>query len=270
MPWVRLDDHFDENPKIASVGPLGLALWVTGLAYCNRNLTDGFIPSSVALRLLSLEFDYMGEPSTVLVGGQRDYNEDTQVGTFPDGHYLPRLLVGAHLWDSVAGGYQIHDFEQYQPTKAQVESDRAQKQAAGQAGGKASAQARAQAKSKQGPSDIPTIPQAKSNPVPDPVPPGSKEPESATRPLPLPRKTTPTEEWLAEMREHYGPLLRDFDETLGFHMNGSYYRGCRDKCGFLEKKLKAAVEREGGIGVNGKAKSLDDPFAAMVVKGYDQ
>lgn len=26
MPWVRLDDHFDENPKVLSVGPLGLAL----------------------------------------------------------------------------------------------------------------------------------------------------------------------------------------------------------------------------------------------------
>ena len=57
-----------------------------------------------------------------------------------------------------------------------------------------------------------------------------------------PKKTKPTEEWADEMREKYP--LRDFDETLRFHMNGSYYRGCADKCAFLEGKLKAASERE--------------------------
>ena len=31
MPWVRLDDHFDEHPKLAEAGPLGLALWVAGM-----------------------------------------------------------------------------------------------------------------------------------------------------------------------------------------------------------------------------------------------
>ena len=48
MPWVRVDDHFNEHPKLAKVGPLGWGIWLAGLAYCNRNLTDGFIPLSIA------------------------------------------------------------------------------------------------------------------------------------------------------------------------------------------------------------------------------
>ncbi len=91
------------------------------------------------------------------------------------------------------------------------------------------------------------------DPVIDPV--RVTEPEDAAdaaalpkdnpdKPIPLPKKTHPTETWAAEMREQYGPNLRDFDETLKFHMNGSYYRTCADKCAYLETKLKAAVERE--------------------------
>ena len=44
MPWVRIDDGYADHPKMAAVGPLGQALWLAGLAYCNRYLTDGFIP----------------------------------------------------------------------------------------------------------------------------------------------------------------------------------------------------------------------------------
>ena len=82
-----------------------------------------------------------------------------------------------------------------------------------------------------------------------------------SKPLPLPKKTTPTEEWAAEMRQKY--RLRDFDETLRFHMNGSYYRTCADKCTFLEKKLEAAAEREAGLrGLNGNGKPRIHPDAS--------
>ena len=161
MVWVRLDDHFDENPKILSVGPLGLALWVSGLAYCNRNLTDGFIPTSIALRLLSLEFEGPGDqtPSTMLVGGRRSGDADGQIGFVPDRFYIPNLLVVAALWESVPGGYQVHDYAEFQPIRAEIEKERAAKRAAGKAGGIAAAQARAVADG-----------QAKSKPVPVPVP----------------------------------------------------------------------------------------------------
>ena len=56
MAWVKIDDHFDEHPKIAQAGPLAVAVWLAGLAYCNRNLTDGFIPWSKAQGLVSWQF----------------------------------------------------------------------------------------------------------------------------------------------------------------------------------------------------------------------
>lgn len=164
MTWVKLDDHFDENPKIAQVGPLGIALWVTGLAYCNRNLTDGFIPTAIALRMLSLEYDDPEErPTTILLGGSRDRRDDGQVGCVPEGYTVPNQLVGAGLWEDAPGGYMVHDYAQFQPLKAQIEAERATKQAAGQAGGIAAAKARATAGGK-------ASGQAKSNPDPDPDP----------------------------------------------------------------------------------------------------
>lgn len=167
MTWVKLDDHFDENPKIAQVGPLGLALWVTGLAYCNRNLTDGFIPTAIALRMLSLEYDDPDErPTTILLGGVRDRGDDGQIGCVPEGYTVSNQLVKAGLWEDVPGGFQIHDFAHYQPTRAQVEAERAQKVAAGQAGGIAAAKARAKAGAQA---------ESKPVPVPDPVPIASNE-----------------------------------------------------------------------------------------------
>jgi hypothetical protein len=169
--WVRLDDHFDEHPKIASVGPLGLALWVTALAYCNRNLTDGFIPASVASRLLAYEFEEAdGRSACVLIGGEYNADPQGQLGFLPDRYYLPELLVGAGLWEHAKGGYQVHDYADFQPTRVQVEAERATKAAAGRAGGIAAATARAMAERQQNASRTPADAVAKSKPVPDPVP----------------------------------------------------------------------------------------------------
>lgn len=178
MPWVRLDDHFDENPKIAQIGPFGIALWVTALAYCNRNLTDGFIPWSVARKLVAWEWlepddrpelltaDELAEPKRLLTAAFNCgmHGEDVE------SPYVIKLLVCAGLWDEVDGGYQIHDYADFQPTKAQVESERAAKVAAGQAGGIAAAQAKRQRALQQNPSRHPSKTLAESKPVPDPVP----------------------------------------------------------------------------------------------------
>ncbi len=124
VPWVRLDDSFPDHPKIAAAGPFGGWLHVCGLCYCNRHLTDGFIPASVAHRLMDADTAGLTECSAVA--------ED---------------LCERGLWHKVEGGYEIHDYLDYQPSRADVEQLRAKKKAAGQAGGQASAQARAQAKS---------------------------------------------------------------------------------------------------------------------------
>lgn len=127
MPWVRLEDDFYDHPKMAAAGPLGIAWWVTGLAYSNRNLTDGRIPRPVARRLLDLDglgwHMWMGE----LSGGGEDVEPDA----------LIQHLIDAGLWHdskthcgaddcptALPGGYSIHGFFGYQPSAEQVKAER--------------------------------------------------------------------------------------------------------------------------------------------------
>lgn len=96
MPWVRLDDGFPEHPKLIQAGAAAGWLYVAALCYSARNLTDGHIPAAVLPRL-----------ADVKAPGR-----------------LAAKLVEARLFIEVDGGWQIHDFERYQPTRAQVEADR--------------------------------------------------------------------------------------------------------------------------------------------------
>lgn len=125
MAWVRLDDHFDENTKLQAAGPLGVALWTCSLAYCNRNLTDGFIPKSKAHTLL--DFDGLA-----MVDGM--HGEDIT------GAMIAKKLVDVGLYEVVEGGYIVHDYLDYQPSKAEIEAQRQhvseERSKAGQAGAK--------------------------------------------------------------------------------------------------------------------------------------
>lgn len=161
MPWIRVDDHFDGHPKLAAVGPVGWGVWLAGLAYCNRNLTDGFIPYAAA--------EGIGGSWRVRIpvdGGEEVWSIDRGSGMHGqamDTQWVIDLLIGAGLWEPVMGGYRIHDYADFQPTKAQVIAERAAKQAAGRAGGLAAAAARATADAQAGAV-------AKSKPVPNPNP----------------------------------------------------------------------------------------------------
>lgn len=121
--WVKIDDHVDQNTKIAQVGPLGFALWTAGLAYCNRTLTDGFIPWTVARSLLAWEF--LAPPDEN--GKRRIYKmaaASGHVGLDVSSEFVIDLLLYAGLWEVVDGGYEVHDYKDFQPTRAQVEADR--------------------------------------------------------------------------------------------------------------------------------------------------
>src|SRR5262245_43644468 len=93
MAWVKLDDGFAEHPKIIQVGTAGAWLLIQALCYCNRNLTDGFIPARIA---------------RAMAGGRV---------------LITRMLV-ARLWEACENGYKIHDFSQYQPTRSEVITER--------------------------------------------------------------------------------------------------------------------------------------------------
>lgn len=94
MPWFRVDDDLALHPKAIAAGNTALGLWVRAGAYSAQYLTDGFVPVSMI---------------ATLGGRPRD----------------ARALVDARLWSQVAGGYQFHDWAIYQPSRADVEADRA-------------------------------------------------------------------------------------------------------------------------------------------------
>lgn len=97
MSWVKLDDQFTDHPKIAQAGALAGWLYVCGLTYSARYLTDGFVPAAQVRRLADVD------------------NAET----------LAARLVAAGLWEPAPGGYQIHDYLDYQPSGEAVRKERA-------------------------------------------------------------------------------------------------------------------------------------------------
>ena len=123
MAWARIDDKFLDNPKVRKAGKEATYLYLSALVYSSSQLTEGFI-SDEALGLVAFK------------GFIR--NEQTHAAT----------LVSCGLWDRIRGGYTIHDYLEYNPTKAEIEQARAKKAAAGSKGGQATAQALAEARAK--------------------------------------------------------------------------------------------------------------------------
>lgn len=98
MAWVKLDDQFFAHPKVIDLPQEAKLLYLCGLTHCAAQLTDGFI-SQGAVRLVAAMVDV------------------------PQGHAGD--LIAAGLWDEVAGGFQVHDFLDYNPSGEQVKRDRA-------------------------------------------------------------------------------------------------------------------------------------------------
>ena len=132
------DNDFYDHPKFTEAGPLGTALWLAGMAYCNRNFTDGYIPASKARSLL--DFDGLMLQTATFVGG----------GAIEDdlGPWASAVLIVVGLWHEDGHDcpvcpqpgprrYYVHDYLEYQPSKAQVEETRAIRAAAGRKGGQA-------------------------------------------------------------------------------------------------------------------------------------
>lgn len=162
MPWVRLDEQFARNPKVLMAGPLGMAMQVAALCYCNEYLTDGFVPRSVANTLLDFEgLAFVWTHNDIFGGG-----DDVEAAM------VVKMLVEAGVWDEAPGGYQIHDYLEYQPSKAEVLAQREQRVEAGRQGGLAKAKRGAKQTASEVLSEMPSKTSsktlAKSYPVPVP------------------------------------------------------------------------------------------------------
>jgi hypothetical protein len=104
--WIRLDSMFASNPKVLHLlgekgGDHALLVFTFGLGYCGVQGQDGFIPRAAP-------------------------------GTF---HGRPRdiaLLESVGMWEPVDGGWNVHDWAEYQPSseESRARSDKARKAAA--------------------------------------------------------------------------------------------------------------------------------------------
>lgn len=95
MTWFKVDDSFYDHPKVFDAPDCVLALWLRAGAWSARNLRDGFVPAKLPARLCD-------DPDTAV-----------------------RELLDRGLWRRAKGGYQFHDWTDYQPTREEVERDRA-------------------------------------------------------------------------------------------------------------------------------------------------
>lgn len=102
MPWAKLDDGMHSHPKFMQVSLGAVGLWTVGLSYAADYLTDGLVPRAVAL------------------------------GRGEDAPAFAAELVAAGLWDEDARGWVVHDYLECNPSRAQVESERAARSARAQ------------------------------------------------------------------------------------------------------------------------------------------
>jgi hypothetical protein len=88
--WVKLDDGFADHPKVVGRSDAALASWLKALCYCGRYRTDGHVPEAMTRRIAK-----------------------------------PRVrleLVSAGLWDEAPlGGVLVHDYLQWNPSRAEIE-----------------------------------------------------------------------------------------------------------------------------------------------------
>lgn len=136
--WARLDSTYPSHPKILRVGPIGELIHMRAICYAARHLTDGLIPTEALPGL------YVGLDKLRLTEGTKARGH-LKLGREVLKVDWPSALIAAGLWEVCAGGWQLHDYLQHNPSRQEYEQMLDSRRQAGRRGGLASAQARAQA-----------------------------------------------------------------------------------------------------------------------------
>lgn len=93
MTWFKVDDTFWSHPKVLPLPNSAVGLWLRAGCWAASHLTDGHVPLH-ALKMLGTSTDR-------------------------------GRLIESGLWiERDDGSIQFHDWEHYQPTRAQVEQKR--------------------------------------------------------------------------------------------------------------------------------------------------
>jgi hypothetical protein len=123
--YVKVHDGLPDHPKIIEAGGEAGWLYICGLAYASRQLTDGVLLKRLVPRLTDGSKPEASASALVRVGlwheGEHDCPKCPQVG--PD-------------------AYVIHDYLDHQRSASEVSDLRAKRSAAGQRGGKRSGESR--------------------------------------------------------------------------------------------------------------------------------
>lgn len=100
MAWFKLDDQFWSHPKTLQLSDAAVALWARAGSYSCAHLTDGFISEAVLRRQLGGSKKAVRELTTVAPGYEHAF------------------------WQLVDGGYQFHDWHEYQEASGSVKKRR--------------------------------------------------------------------------------------------------------------------------------------------------
>ena len=106
-PWAKVDDTLHSHPKAMQAGLPALGLHLLAMSYSAGYLTDGFVPD-----------------------GWVEREQGRTKG-------LPNRLVEAGMWHRIEGGYIIHDWLDYNPSRAEVIERREARASAGRKGAEA-------------------------------------------------------------------------------------------------------------------------------------
>jgi hypothetical protein len=104
MVWVRITDAFDDDHRIATIGPSGAGLLVMLLCYSNRTLSDGWISENTMRQ---------------------------KAATLPDADQIITAMVRTGVLRRMSrddcAGFQIHeDFVSAQLSSEEVKKNRAE------------------------------------------------------------------------------------------------------------------------------------------------
>jgi len=105
-PWIRLDDDYINHPKFVALSHVAFRLWHEGMAYSRKLMTDGIITSG-ALKT----FRYASKSAV------KELTAPLYPGASP-------------LWEERDGGFEIHDYLDWNPTRQPRCKDMAKSQRA--------------------------------------------------------------------------------------------------------------------------------------------
>jgi hypothetical protein len=115
MPWAKVDDKLHGHPKAAGVGLEALGLHLLAMSYCAAYETDGHVPANFPT-------EKAGKRAAALVAKLTEAPVDA-----------------SGLWETNGNGWVIHDWLEYNPSKAEAAALVEAKRRAGKAGGEAKA-----------------------------------------------------------------------------------------------------------------------------------